>query len=99
MFNYIASAGDANNPGTMFRLLNTSGGAQERFFDGGAYRVPEAMANTLADNIVYSAPVSKIDTRTGKAVVTTVGRHLHRQAGHRRDEPGDRRPDQLPRAG
>ena len=74
MFNYIASAGDDNNPGTMFRLLNTSGGAQERFFDGGAYRVPEAMANTLADNIVYNAPVSKIDTRTGKAVVTTVGR-------------------------
>ena len=71
MFNYIASAGDANNPGTMFRLLNTSGGAQERFFDGGAYRVPEAMANTLSDNIVYNAPVSTIDTRSGKAVVTT----------------------------
>ena len=71
MFNYIASAGDANNPGTMFRLLNTSGGAQERFFDGGAYRVPEAMANTISDAIVYNAPVSKIDTRSGKAVVTT----------------------------
>ena len=71
MFNYIASAGDENNPGTMFRLLNTSGGAQERFFDGGAFRVPEAMANTLAGKIVYNAPVSTIDTRTGKAVVTT----------------------------
>ena len=71
MFNYIASAGDANNPGTMFRLLNTSGGAQERFFDGGAYRVPEAMANTISDSIVYNAPVSTIDTRSGKAVVTT----------------------------
>ncbi|MET0838463.1 MAG: FAD-dependent oxidoreductase, partial [Marmoricola sp.] len=71
MFNYIASAGDENNPGTMFRLLNTSGGALERFFDGGAYRVPEAMANTIADTIVYNAPVSTIDTRSGKAVVTT----------------------------
>jgi monoamine oxidase len=71
MFNYIASAGDENNPGTMFRLLNTSGGAQERFFDGGAYRVPEAMASTLAGKIVYNAPVSTIDTRTGRAVATT----------------------------
>ncbi len=71
MFNYIAAAGDKDHPGTMFRLLNTSGGAQERFFDGGAYRIPEAMANTLAGNIVYEAPVSKIDTRSGKAVVTT----------------------------
>jgi monoamine oxidase len=71
MFNYIAAAGDEKNPGTMFRLLNTDGGAQERFFDGGAYRVPEAMANTLAGRIVYDAPVSKIDTRSGKAVVIT----------------------------
>lgn len=71
MFSYIASAGDEQNPGTMFRLLNTDGGAQERFFDGGAYRVPEAMANELASRIVYEAPVSSIDTRSGKAVVRT----------------------------
>jgi monoamine oxidase len=55
----------------MFRLLNTAGGAQERFFDGGAYRVPEAMANTLPGKIVYDAPVNAIDTRTGRAVVRT----------------------------
>jgi monoamine oxidase len=71
MFNYIASAGDENNPGTMFRLLNTDGGAQERFFDGGAARVPIAMASALGPRIVYSAPVSSIDTRSGKAVVAT----------------------------
>lgn len=71
MFSYIAAAGDASNPGTMFRLLNTDGGAQERFFDGGAARVPIAMADELASRIVYSAPVTSIDTRTGKAVVTT----------------------------
>jgi monoamine oxidase len=71
MFSYIASAGDEANPGTMFRLLNTDGGAQERFFDGGAARVPEAMADSLGQRIVYEAPVSSIDTRTGRAVVTT----------------------------
>jgi monoamine oxidase len=71
MFSYIASAGDEQNPGTMFRLLNTDGGAQERFFDGGAARVPEAMATELASRIVYNAPVNSIDTRTGKAVVRT----------------------------
>ena len=71
MFSYIASAGNAANPGDMFRLLNTDGGAQERFLDGGAYRIPEAMANTLAGKIVYNAPVSTIDTRSGRAVVRT----------------------------
>jgi monoamine oxidase len=71
MFSYIASAGDEQNPGTMFRLLNTDGGAQERFFDGGAYRVPAAMAQELASKIVYNAPVNSIDTRTGRAVVRT----------------------------
>ncbi len=71
MFSYIAAAGDSSNPGTMFRLLNTDGGAQERFFDGGAARIPIAMANALSSRILYSAPVSSIDTRTGKAVVTT----------------------------
>jgi monoamine oxidase len=71
MFSYIASAGDASNPGTMFRLLNTDGGAQERFFDGGAARVPLAMAAELSSRIVYEAPVSSIDTRTGRAVVRT----------------------------
>lgn len=71
MFSYIASAGDETNPGTMFRLLNTAGGAQERFFDGGAARVPIAMAASLGQRIVYDAPVSTIDTRTGRAVVTT----------------------------
>jgi monoamine oxidase len=71
MFGYIAAAGDEDNPGTMFRLLNTDGGAQERFFDGGAARVPAAMAAELGSRIVYDAPVSAIDTRTGRAVVTT----------------------------
>lgn len=71
MFSYIASAGDQTNPGDMFRLLNTSGGAQERFFEGGAYRIPAAMAGDLAGKIVYNAPVNSIDTRTGRAVVRT----------------------------
>jgi monoamine oxidase len=76
MFSYIASAGDESNPGTMFRLLNTSGGAQERFFDGGAARVPLAMAAELSSRIVYDAPVTSIDTSTGKAVVKTSQGHF-----------------------
>jgi monoamine oxidase len=71
MFSYIAAAGDASHPGTMLRLLNTDGGAQERFFDGGAARVPVAMATELASQVVYQAPVSSIDTRSGRAVVTS----------------------------
>lgn len=69
MFNYIASAGDERNPGTALRLLSVSGGAQERFFDGGAARIPLSMAEELGSTIVYQAPVSSIDTRSGMAVV------------------------------
>ena len=71
MFSYIAAAGDQNNPGTMFRLLNTDGGAQERFFDGGAARIPDAMAAALSSRILYEAPVTSIDTRSGQALVQT----------------------------
>jgi len=71
MFGYIASAGNAQNPGTALRLISVSGGAQERFFDGGAALVPLAMAAELADSIVYDAPVRSIDTSTGQAVVHT----------------------------
>jgi monoamine oxidase len=71
MFSYIASAGNESNPGTALRLVGVSGGAQERFFDGGAARVPLAMAEELGDRVVLGAPVSSIDTRGRIAVVTT----------------------------
>ncbi len=69
MFNYVASAGDETNPGTALRLVGVSGGAQERFFDGGAAQVPLAMARELGTSVVYRAPVSSIDTRPRIAVV------------------------------
>lgn len=69
MFNYVASAGDESNPGTVLRLVGTSGGAQERFFDGGAARIPLAMGRELRRNTVYKAPVQSIDTRSRVAVV------------------------------
>ena len=69
MFNYVASAGNAQNPGTALRLISVSGGAQERFFDGGAALVPLAMAEELAGAIRYDAPVRSIDTSNGQAVV------------------------------
>jgi monoamine oxidase len=71
MFSYIASSGNESNPGTVLRLVGVSGGAQEKFFDGGAARVPLAMAEELADHLVHDAPVSSIDTRGRTTVVTT----------------------------
>ncbi|MRH92970.1 NAD(P)-binding protein [Nocardia sp. SYP-A9097] len=61
MMNYFASAGNAQNPGSFERLLGVDGGAQERFFDGGAALVPLRMAESLCDSIVYGAAVRAID--------------------------------------
>lgn len=64
MFSCIVSAGDETNPDTMFRLLNTGAGAQERFYDGGTARVPIAMAFLLASRIVYFVDYLGSDART-----------------------------------
>ncbi|MGV9714052.1 flavin monoamine oxidase family protein [Gordonia sp. NPDC003424] len=64
--NYIAAAGDEQNPGTLIRLLSTDGGAQERLFVGGAAQVPLRMARALGSRMIYNAPVRSIGW-TGQA--------------------------------
>ncbi|ORM31779.1 FAD-dependent oxidoreductase [Williamsia sp. 1135] len=59
-FNYVASAGDEANPGSLIRLLSTAGGAQERLFVGGAALIPLRIANALGERVVYNAPVRSI---------------------------------------
>lgn len=76
MLNYIAAAGNAQKRGEVTRLVGVEGGAQERFFRGGAAQVTDAMARSLGSNrIVYSAPTRKIrKTSDHYEVITDAGR-------------------------
>jgi monoamine oxidase len=58
---YIASAGDAKNPGSLARLISTAGGAQESRFVGGSQKVSLELAKRLgASRLMLGAPVSRI---------------------------------------
>jgi monoamine oxidase len=70
---YIAAAGDESNPGTLERLTDTAGGAQESRFVGGSQQVPIKLAATLGDRVVLSAPVRSIAQSGAKYVVTADG--------------------------
>jgi len=68
VLNYVASAGNESNPGTVDRLINTAGGAQESRFVGGSALVPLRLADKLGSDVVkYNAPVRKV-TQTGGGV-------------------------------
>ncbi|MFE6864444.1 flavin monoamine oxidase family protein [Nocardia sp. NPDC057668] len=74
MMNYFAASGNESNPGTFARLLSVEGGAQERFFDGGAALVPLRMAESFSDSIVYGAPARAIEQHeAGASVITDRG--------------------------
>jgi monoamine oxidase len=68
---YVASAGNAQAPGTFERLINVEGGAQESRFVGGSQLVAQRAARPL--NIVSRAPVRRIEARRGVRVVTDRG--------------------------
>ncbi|MCF1598704.1 flavin monoamine oxidase family protein [Streptomyces muensis] len=70
---YIAAAGDSANPGTLERLTETAGGAQELRFVGGSQLVPVKLAATLGDRVVLNAPVRTIARSGGGYVVTADG--------------------------
>ncbi|MCX4699952.1 FAD-dependent oxidoreductase [Streptomyces sp. NBC_01352] len=70
---YIATAGNASNPGTLERLTETANGAQELRFVGGSQLVPARLAATLGDRLVLSAPVRSIARSGGRYVVTADG--------------------------
>ncbi|MFF7470906.1 FAD-dependent oxidoreductase [Streptomyces sp. NPDC008092] len=70
---YIAAAGDESHAGTLERLTDTAGGAQESRFVGGSQQVPIKLAATLGDRVVLSAPVRSIVKSGGSYVVTADG--------------------------
>lgn len=70
---YIAAAGNSANPGTLERLTETAGGAQELRFVGGSQLVPIKLAATLGDRVVLGAPVRTIARSGSKYVVTADG--------------------------
>lgn len=76
VLNYIAAAGNAQKRGEVTRLVGVEGGAQERFFNGGAAQVPAAMAAALgSERIVYGAPTRKIRKNGDHyEVITDAGR-------------------------
>lgn len=73
VLNYIASAGDESNPGTVDRLINTKGGGQESRFVGGSQEVPVRLAAKLGDRIRYNAPVRSISVDGGTVTVAADG--------------------------
>lgn len=73
MLNYIAAAGNAQNPGTVDRLINVRNGAQEEMFAGGAQQIPIAMAKSLGDRVVLGAPVRSVEQTSGGVRVTADG--------------------------
>jgi len=59
---YLAAAGNETTPGTIERLVNTAGGAQERRFVGGSQLVPIKLAQRLGDVIALNQPVRRLAT-------------------------------------
>lgn len=55
---YAAAAGDAQNPGSLFRLVSTAGGAQEQRFVGGSQLVAQRVAEQLGDRVLLRTPVT-----------------------------------------
>lgn len=54
---YVAAAGNRSNPGSLFRLLTTPGGAQERRFVGGSQLVAQRVAQRLGRRVLLKTPV------------------------------------------
>jgi monoamine oxidase len=57
---YIHAAGNEDNPGTLDRLINVAGGAQERRFVGGSQRISLLMAERLGRRVILGAPVRRL---------------------------------------
>lgn len=70
---YVAAAGDEQNPGSFERLINVTGGAQERRFAEGAQSMSLLMAQALGDRVHLSTPVRHV-TQTADSVVVVSDR-------------------------
>ena len=73
---YIAAAGDAATPGTLQRLLDITGGAQELRFEGGSQVLAEAIAAELGQRVSLGVPVREINWSGNGVMVTTDKRTL-----------------------
>ena len=68
---YIHSAGNERTPGTIERLINTAGGAQDSRFVGGSQLVSIRAAKSLGNRVMLSQAVRRISQdRTGVTVYT-----------------------------
>jgi monoamine oxidase len=68
---YIASSGDAQNPGTFERNFDTRGGAQQNRIIGGSQILPITIARQLGGRVRLDSPVRSIrQTRGGVQVLT-----------------------------
>jgi monoamine oxidase len=72
---YVAAAGDTQNPGSLFRLLSTAGGAQERRFVGGSQLVAQRVAKQLGRRVLLRTPVTGL-VPTGGGVRIQAGRQV-----------------------
>ncbi|HEV3001908.1 MAG TPA: FAD-dependent oxidoreductase [Solirubrobacteraceae bacterium] len=78
---YIACAGNESTPGSINRLINTAGGAQERRFAGGSQLLSLRMAERLGERVLLRRPVRRIvQGRSRVDVVTDAGTVYGRQA-------------------
>jgi monoamine oxidase len=57
---YVAAAGNASNKGTIERLFNVRGGAQQSRFVGGSQVIAERVAATLGSSVRLGTPVRRI---------------------------------------
>jgi monoamine oxidase len=68
---YIHSAGNEQTPGTLERLINTAGGAQDSRFVGGSQLISIKLANLLGNRVLLNQAVKRIvQSRTGVTVTT-----------------------------
>jgi len=66
---YVAQAGNETTPGSLLRLISTTGGAQESRFIGGSQLVSIEMARRLGRAVKLSTPVRRIVQEAGGVVV------------------------------
>lgn len=62
---YTAAAGDKHTPGSLFRLLSTAGGAQERRFVGGSQIVAQRVAERLGQRVLLRTEATGLGLTAG----------------------------------
>jgi monoamine oxidase len=71
VLSYIRGAGNEQTGGSLNRLINTAGGAQESRFAGGSQRLCLEMAKALGKRVVTGAPVRRLRQRKGTVEAVT----------------------------